>query len=121
MLGCWKTLSVVPVYVCLSLVWPVTHLGAGRFTSKFQKEVASMSHQKALQEVRALLEAVVANQSQGTHESVQQGIQEAIEVLDQAEQASNDTEVSLILELVLAIVKAIPALLNMIERFISGC
>jgi len=80
-----------------------------------------MSHQKALQEVRALLEAVVANQSQGTHESVQQGIQEAIEVLDQAEQASNDTEVSLILELVLAIVKAIPALLNMIERFISGC
>lgn len=79
-----------------------------------------MSRQ-VLEEVRALLIEVASSQSQGAHESVQQGIQDAIELLDQVRQAPSDAEVSGVWELVLDIVKAIPALQSLIERFMSGC
>lgn len=79
-----------------------------------------MSHQ-ALEAVRALLIEVALNHSQGAHESVQQGIQEAIELLDQIEQAPSDAEASGVWEVVLEIVKAMPALQSLIESFMSGC
>lgn len=79
-----------------------------------------MSHQ-VLEEVRALLVEVASNQSQGAHESVQQGVQEAIELLDQVEQAPSDAEASGVWKLVLEIVKTIPALQSLIEMFMSGC